>query len=336
MSKLKASVLTAGSLALAVTGGAALAAGVPTGTPSAGVFSIDDATFDAGSDMRTTACPVGFTCTNLIGSTTDMVQREVVDDATSERLLQIIIAENNDVLGDGTVVDSFAAENQIRFDNTNNLDAKMIMDEQSQAFYTEQTMFRGANDPNGGFPQQETLQVLAGGFQTFEMTLTNIPNNNATGFGNNQAVDMSITQGTNPNSAAGVFAHRVLKGNGQVTDFDVSVFDGNGNSAGNIAVAGGAADAGLTATYIGQRAFGPVPGGAAQDFGVMIYRYWDDVNNDASEGVTYGSAAPTTEIRATSAVSSEEGSMFGPHGSFENNGAVTMGWDEGLFGTSPN
>lgn len=330
MSKLKASVLTAGSLALVMSGGAALAAGtVPTGTADIGLFSIDDVGFDAGGDMRNTACPVGFTCNQLIGSSADMLQREVINDSTGVRTLQMVIGEAVDVLGDGTVIDSFAIESQHRFDTTNNIDSQMIMDEQSQAFYTEQTMFRGDGDPSGGFPQQETIQILGGGFQTFEMVITDMAFN-SNEIGNNDAAYIAIDQGTG--GAAGRFAHRILKGGGQATDFSVDVFDGDENNAGNITVAGGAADGALTATYVSNDTFS---GGLAPnaDFGVMIYRYWDDVA-DNSAGSTQG-AVPTQEIRATSRVSSEQDDMTGAHGVFDNANASQMGWDDTLFGTAP-
>lgn len=320
MSKLKASILTAGSLALAMSGGAALAAGVPTGTPQAGVFSIDDAAFDAGN-IGATACPAGFTCNELIGSGGDMLQREIVDNGTNERVLQLIIGES-----DGT--DSFAVESQNRFDTTNNIDSKMIMDEQSQQFYTEQTMFRGESDPSGGFPQQETLQILAGGFQTFTMTATDMFFNSDT-VGNNDALEIAIDQ--NAGTTAGVFAHRILKGGGLVSDFSVSA------GGDDITVVGGNADGGLTATYIGANArgdFSPVANTANNQFGVLIYRYWDDVNAN-SAGVTGAGDPADQEIRGTSAVPSDEGGMLGGHGLFNNGNASDLGWDDTLFGAAP-
>lgn len=328
MSKLKTSILAAGSLALAMSGGAALAAGVAQGTPQAGVFSIDDAAFDAGN-IGATACPTGFTCNNLIGSGGDMLQREIVNDSTNERTLQLIIGESADVNGDGSVIDAFAVESQNRFDTQNQIDSKMIMDEQSQAFYTEQTMFRGDSDPSGGFPQQETLQILGGGFQTFTMTAADMFNNSDTP-GNNDALEIAIDQGTG--GVAGRFAHRILKGGGLVTDFSVSA------GGDDITVAGGNADGGLTATYIGASAptgpgaLSPADGGG--QFGVLIYRYWDDVNAN-SGGVTGAGDPADQEIRGISLVASEEGSMFGPHGSFANGNASDLGWDDTLFGAAP-
>lgn len=317
-------------MALAMAGAVALAAGTP-GSPRAGVFSIDDAAFDAGN-VGATACPVGFTCTNLIGSGGEMLQREIVDDGTNERTLQLIIGDTTD--------GSFATETQHQFDTQNQIDAKLIISQidlvdADNNFYTEQTMYRGDGDPSGGFPQEEVIQILGGdglggaGWQSFNMLITDIPFN-SNQIGNNDTAIIDIDQDLG--GAAGVFAHRVRKDGGLVNDFSVSVTDGTGATQ-DITVVGGAADGALTATYIGSAQPGVF--GVQGDFGVLIYRYWDDVVNN-SAGSTQGDV-PTQEIRATSLASEQDsGDMTGIHGSFENGDATTMGWDDTLFGPAPN
>ena len=329
MSKFRISALAAG-LALAASG-AAMAAG-PVGTAPSGGFSIDDALFNA-ANVGATPCPAGNTCTTLTGSGGQMLQREVTDNVSGLRYIQTIIGD--------TSTGEFANESRIQAQTQNQMASKMRIDEGTgdDAFFTEHTFYRGTFDASGGFPALELVQNLGEDFQTFYLETPNIPNNGAASMAAGRVdIDQTVEMGGGIGDL--VFAHRVLKGAGYApTDFSVSVTDGNGDSQ-SITIAGGAANSGLTATYIGNI---PMPGGgpgvdglpaAQREFGVMVYRYFTggQVGNTTTGGVS------TQEIRATSQLSNsnDSGEMSaGFHGAFVNGDAVSMGWDETLFGAAP-
>lgn len=330
MSKLRMSLLTAGSLAL-LASGAAMAAG-PVGTPPPGGFSIDDVAFDA-NNVTATACPVGSTCITMTGSGGEMLQREVTDTGTGDRYIQTIIGDVN-----GT--EEFANESRIFATSLqNSIAAKLRVDDDlggldpDNTFLMEHSFYRGVFDNSGNFPALENFQAIGGTFQTFNQEVPNIPNLAANIM---EIGKVDIDQ--NIGGAAGNFAYRVLRGAGYApNDFSVSVTDGNGASD-DITIAGGAANSGLTATYIGALMPGGGPGAdgltaAERSFGVLIYRYY--TGGQAAQTTQGG--APTEEIRATSQVSAnnDSGEMYGQHGAFVNGDALSMGWDETLFGTAP-
>lgn len=330
MSKLRMSLLTAGSLAL-LASGAAMAAG-PVGTAPPGGFTIDDALFDA-NNVTAAPCPTGTTCINMTGTGGAFLQREVTDTLSGERYIQTIVGDVN-----GT--EEFANETSIfATSQANSIAAKLRVDDDlggldpDNTFLMEHSFYRGVFDNNGGFPALENFQAIGGTFQTFNQELPNIPNLAA----NIMAVGkVDIDQ--NIGGAAGNFAHRILRGAGYVpTDFSVSVTDGGGASQ-NITVAAGATNSGLTATYIGALMPGGGPGAdglsaAERSFGVLVYRYF----TGAQAGATTTGGAATQEIRATSQVSgnNDSGEMYAQHGAFVNGDALSMGWDETLFGTAP-
>ena len=318
--------LTLAAALTAMASGAAMAAG-PVGTPPPGGFSIDDVAFNPAA-VNTTPCPAGTTCVTLTGSGGQILMREVTDTNTDVRYIQTIVGD----VANG----EFANESVVTTQGVDRMGSKMRMEQDAgteNAFFTEHSFYRGAGfDNNTGFPAIEVVQTLGGDFQTFYLETPNIPNNGAASMA---AGKVDIDQNLGP--VAGVFAHRVLKGAGYFpTDFSVSVTDGNGNSE-DITVVGGNAAGGLTATYIGAN----MPGGGGttadqREFGVMIYRYFVGGGGGTTGNTTTGGAS-TQEIYAGSRMSANDdsGNMNGSGGSFVNGDAVSMGWDEGLFGPAP-
>lgn len=321
----------AGGLPALLVCGAALGAGTPLGsTPFAG-FSIDDPLFDA-ADVNATPCPAGATCIDMPGSGGGLLQREVTDPGTGERFIQTIVADDSD--------GEFANESLIFATSQNStIAAKMRIDQPGavpeDAFFTEHTFWRGNFDASGGFPALEMVQTIGGDFQVMTMEVPNIPNNGA----NMTGGSVSIDQGTD--DAAGVFAHRVLRGAGYApSDFSLSVTNGDGIT--ETLARTGATPGGLTATYIGANMPGVTPDleDDEQQFGVLIYRFF---SANAADGVvtvantTTGGVA-TEEIRAISQRTSanDSGMMLDPGaGAFVNGDALSMGWDETLFGPPP-
>lgn len=329
MKTFKIGLIAAGSLGLTMSG-AALAAGA-VGTAPPGGFSIDDPAFNP-ADVGATPCPAGSTCVDMQGSGADMLQREVTDNVSGQRFVQTIIG--------GVDNGEFANESRMFATGVaNTIAAKLRISDPGavpeDAFFTEHTFYRGSFDNNGGFPAMDLVQTIGGDFQTMTMEMPNIPNNGAT----INLGSISIDQGTD--DAAGVFAHRVLRGAGYApTDFSLSVVDGDG--ATQTLARTGAAPGGLTATYLGAN----MPGGGVdltadeREFGVLIYRFF---SANAADGVvtvndtTTGGAA-TQEIRAISqrTGSNDSGMMMDDgHGAFVNGDANSMGWDETLFGPAP-
>ena len=321
--------MAAGVLALAVPGAALAAGGIGTLPP--GGFSIDDPAFDP-ANVIATPCPAGSTCIELTGSGGDMLQREVTVTDTGERYVQTIVAQ----AGAG----EFANESRMFATGVNNtIAAKLRIEDPGlvpeDAFMTEHTFYRGNFDVNGGFPAIELVQTIGGDFQTMTMELPNIPNNGA----NMNLGAISIDQGTD--DAAGVFAHRVLRGAGYApSTFNLSITDGDGVT--QTLARTGSTPGGLTATYIGAN----MPGGGIgigddeRQFGVLIYRFFSANAADGAVTVnntTTGGPA-TEEIRGISqrTSNSDSGMMAGDaHGAFVNGDAVSMGWDETLFGPAP-
>lgn len=308
----------AASFALSASG--AFAAGtVGTTAPFAG-FTIDDPVFDA-STVSDAPCPAGASCVDLTGSGGEMLQREVTDDLSGDRYVQIIIGEVN---GDS----EFVNEQIIATGGTNNLAALLRIDEagatEDDDFFTEHRFYRGAFDNNTGFPALELVQTIGGDVNTFSMEMPNIPNqpNNIMGTGR---IDIDQDLG----GTAGRFAHRIVKGTGYMpTDFTVSVTDGDGVVQ---EITGEAVDArgALTATYMGAT----IPAGGGT-FGVLIYRFFDQVVGDHNNATTGGQA--TEEIRASSLSSAEgDGGSMNGGANFVGGDALTMGWDEDLFGPAP-
>lgn len=321
----------AGGLPALLVCGAALGAGTPLGsTPFAG-FSIDDPAFDAGN-VEATPCPAGATCIEMPGSGGGLLQREVTDTGSGERFIQTIIGDVND--------GEFANESLIFATSQNStIAAKMRIDQPGAVpednFFTEHTFWRGQFDANGGFPALELVQTIGGDFQVMTMELPNIPNNGANMAGGR----INIDQGTD--DAAGVFAHRVLRGGGYApSDFSLSVT--NGDNVTQTIARTGSTPGGLTATYMGAN----MPGGGLDigddelQFGVLIYRFFSANAADGAVTVantTTGGPA-TEEIRAISQRTSENdnGMMLDPGAiGFVNGDALSMGWDETLFGPPP-
>lgn len=305
----------------ALTASGAFAAGtVGTTAPFEG-FTIDDPLFDA-SAVTAAPCPAGASCVSLTGSGGQMLQREVTDDLTGDRYVQIIIGE---VDGDA----EFVNEQIIATGTTNNLAALLRIDEagatEDDDFFTEHRFYRNAFDNNTGFPALELVQTIGGDVNTFTMEMPNIANqpNNIMASGR---IDIDQDLG----GTAGIFAHRIVKGAGYMpTDFTVSVTDGDGVSQEITGEAVSTAGA-LTATYMGVT----LPSGGGT-FGTLIYRYFAGGTGGTSGSATTGGAA-SEEIRATSLASAEgDGGSMNGGANFVNGDAVSMGWDEDLFGPAP-